>query len=395
MFDNRYSFSVFAMKLILFGWVAIGSSVDGFALQANDVETAIIVVKDFESASHGMAITYGAGFFESETNKAVVGDHWDMRFHLARGSDGLYASHYSELRKNNSKGEHIVTSDQQHFSTAGSSVTVRPKEPTGVIRDNIYVAPIVGASLSDRAFFSEILEHESTKRSIESTELNGQDCWVLAANSPVFGLYTFWISKNPELRLIRIEIAKAAQHEIRSLDGSKKKLGDPYPVDRKRLKELPKDRHADYLSMLKDVPSLENEVYCFGQFELAPNGKSFPRLVTRSILSKLANTEVFIGISYSITNIEPFVIDDPLRAEFRRFKIPNGTNATVEGQEGLSWKYSNGRIVRAIDSDAIESLNGVRFRRAQVQYWYYVLFAAILSLSLWIVYRRLKLAGNS
>ena len=373
-------------------WLLQGASWLFAAPQDFETLDAVSIVKDFESSSTGLAITYGIGFYESELQKTVENGYDGHTAYVARDANGAYGNFYSEDKTNNSKGEQVITVDHQHFRTAGSGVTVRQKYSVGIFRDNIYVAPLVGASLSDQAFFSEILEHASTKHSLENTELNGHDYWTLTATSPIFGLYTFWISKNPERRLIRVEIVKNAQHELRTIDGHRKKLGDPYPVNEKRLKELPKEKHANYLKSLRDVPSQQKEVYCFEQYKPSPNGKSFPRLVTRSISSKFASTEIFIGISFSIVNIEPFVVADPLLAKFKRFTIPNGTAVTVVGQEGLAWKYDNGTIVRSVDSDAIDSLNGVRFRKPQAPYGFYVLFAAVISLSLWLAYRRWRSA---
>lgn len=383
-------FRKFLLYLSSISWVLIDSSSLLAASQSIDIQTAVGVIREFEAASQGVAITYGAKFYESESNKPAAEGDSDFQFYLARDAKGPYCNFYHEGKTNAVKGETIFTADQHRFHAVGSMVTVRQNDTSGFLRENIYITPIVGASLSDQAFYSEILEHALTKLTLNSVKIEGLDCWLLNATNAILGEYKFWISANPELRLIRVEISKSAHHEIRTVDGQRKKLGDPYPVDPKRLKEIPKDKHSAYLASLKSVPSLESEIYCFEQYAASPNGGSFPRLITKGNSSTVGNKVSFLGLSYSISNIEPFVIDDPLRAKFRQFVIPNGKNVTVVGQEGLAWKYDNGKIVRVVDTDSIDSVNGVRFRKPQTQYGYYIVFAATLSLVTWVIYRRWK-----
>jgi hypothetical protein len=380
------------MLAAAFQWISYLTCCCSGVAQDLDTKEAVEAVREFEASSLGVAISFGVEFFESESKQTVVGDYSNLRFYLARDANGSYCNYYSEDKINESKGEQILTADQKRFLAVGPNVSVRLQDSTGIIRENVYVTPLVGVSLSDRALFTEILEHTSTRLAIQPLQIDGQDHCVLVATNKIYGEYKFWICLQPETRLVRIEISKNNEHEIRTHTGLKKKLGDPFPAEPVRLKQLPNDKKATYLAGLKNVPTRESEVYKFEKFSALSNGKSFPKLITRGVSTTIGDKTEFVGLSYSITDIEPFEIDDPSRAEFRRVVVPNGKRVTVEGQEGLAWKYDNGTIVRVVDNDTIGSLNGVRFRKPGTQTWYLILFAVTLILVAWVIYKRWKLA---
>jgi hypothetical protein len=132
----------------------------------------------------------------------------------------------------------------------------------------------------------------------------------------------------------------------------------------------------------------QKEVYLFENYE-SQYGRLVPKRVKKSATAWLKSGEPqFLGSVYTITDVEPFEIDDPNRAIFESIEVPNGIPVDVFGQEGMAWKYEDGTLVRVVDSGTVGNLDGVRFRKPQSKWLYYLGLTAIAIVLLLTLCRR-------
>jgi hypothetical protein len=92
-------------------------------------------------------------------------------------------------------------------------------------------------------------------------------------------------------------------------------------------------------------------------------------------------------MAYFITAVELFEVSDSTKALFRHFQVPNGNPVIVRGEEGLGWAFNDGDITRVIDGASIERTNGIRFRKKDATWHYYLAAGLALAVSCFWLYR--------
>jgi hypothetical protein len=354
-------------------------------------------LKNFESLWNGFEVKCAVAGSTGRDHSAK--DYWTQGiaekdayavYTFCQTNSGDYCELNIAHEKDGTAATKIQTSNGRLFEASNhqpSAVNVTRDFKHAIATSSKFVP--VGVLLSDGELFTSILKHNSFKFNTAAEELNGIPCEVLRATSDVFGDYTFWLARNPEAHLLRVKVIKNARHLVSPRPGHQKPLSAPRTATPEELEGIAESERDKYSARLAQVPPTikVEEDYIFSDYSYQ-HGKFVPGLVKsgQTAWGKDGGF-LFVGMAYFITAVDLFEVSDSTKALFRHFQVPNGNPVIVRGEEGLGWAFNDGDITRVIDGASIERTNGIRFRKKDATWHYYLAAGLALAVSCFWLYR--------
>lgn len=362
-----------------------------------EIKDLLEVIEDFEKCFLGFSVLMDYAGTGNRANWSTLAPEFDVasRIAISTEKNGLFVNSFVEDIKHHTRGETVITKDKDLFRVALSkgrnvtSVSYEKKTGFDFFAEDPHAAVIFGVSSADSRRFSSILRDKSFKFSLTNETQGEVALTVLSGTSNTLGVYRFWFEKTPKMHLVRIEVEKNASHLVKDFGMRTRALSSPLVPESDFLEKMPKQDQAAYIKGLKNIPpeSSRQITYSFGQFKTFQDCYQPHEIKVETVSKGKGTKEFFLGRAYRVTDLKPFTPKDASKGWFSHLRVPNETPASVQGSEGLSWVYRDGDVVRFIDDESIERMDGVRFRKLSNSRWYYIGLVLGLIFFCYLLYR--------
>jgi hypothetical protein len=360
--------------------------------RAQSSQELIECLNQYQQLTNGLEVKYLLEVFNSKEvwERNSGGGRAYAEFTWSRSTTGDHSELNINYPETGSEGTRILTSDLRLFHA------VKGDPPTIMMRRNCLNSLAAdckfspaGILIADNMSFSDLLKEKVLTLSNSVEDYGGEQCDVLTVNSSLLGNYRFWFSRLPEIHLVRVVVKKESHHLVTPIAGHRQKLSAPPVPAPEEIAGMSDSELAEYKANLARTPATvkSEEEFLFSGYGYT-QGKFLPTLIkTGQTAWGNEGDSFFVGASYSVADIRPFDVQQPELARFRHFKVPNGSAVIVSGEDGLGWCYMDGDIARVIDDESIERIDGVRFRKKEFAWPYYLAIFGVLIFVGILIYR--------